>query len=237
MLAHCAAASSLPKNNGSRVGRSAATRSRDALGVLDLQNDYCAPGGCFHRLGLVEPEAMRSMADAAARLVDRARAAGVPVIHVHTLQGDDLPATMSDRNRAQGRDACVRPGSWGAEPFGPRPQPDDLTIIKHGYDPFLGTSLERDLRSRGIERLFVAGVFTDICVDSLARTGYQLGFKLVVARDATLPLERSLDASLKTMERYYNALILDGGAAAELLCSAEPEIESAPAYEQLAVGS
>ncbi len=114
---------------------------------------------------------------------------------------------MRDRNHAQGRDTCVRPGSWGAKPFRPRQQPGDLIVVKHGYDPFLGTSLERDLRGAASSACFLAGVFTDICVDALARTGYQLGFELVVARDVTLPLDASLDASLKTMERYYNARI------------------------------
>ena len=236
VLARCAATASSNKGSGARAGRRAAPRSRDALVLLDLQNDYCAPDGCFHRLGLIEPEAMRPIAEAAARLADQARAAGALVVHVHTLQGEDLPATMRNRNHAQGRDTCVRPGSWGAKQFGPRPQPGDLTVVKYGYDPFLNTSLERDLRERGIECLIVAGVFTDICVDACARTGYQLGFELVVARDATLPLERPLEASLKTMERYYNARIFDAEAAAALFCSREPETASTPSYGQFAMG-
>jgi nicotinamidase-related amidase len=236
VLARCGATGTSDGGRGARADRRPAVRSRDALVVLDLQNDYCAFGGCFHGLGLIEPEATRAVADAASRLVDMARAANVLVVHVHTLQGRDLPATVRDRNRAQGRDKCVRAGSWGAKPFGPLPQSGEPIVVKRGYDPFLGTSLECDLRRRGVERLVVTGVFADVCVDALARTAYQLGFELVVARDATLPLERPLDACLKTMERYYNAQIVDAAVAAALLCSCEPETAPTPPWGRLAVG-
>jgi nicotinamidase-related amidase len=234
VLASCAATFTSDAGRGVHAGRRAAVRSRDALVVLDLQNDYCAFGGCFHRLGLIEPEATRAVADAASQLVDMARAANVLVVHVRTLQGRDLPATMRDRNHAQGRDTCVLAGSWGAKPFGPQPQSGEPIVVKRGYDPFLGTSLERDLRRRGVERLIVTGVFADVCVDALARTAYQLGFELAVARDATLPLERPLEACLKTMERYYNAQIVDRAAA--LFCSYEPEKASRPPWGWAAMG-
>ena len=208
-------------------------RARSALLVVDLQNDYCAPEGCFQRLGLVDPTATRAVGEVARRLVAGARVAGAPVFFVRTVQGEAAPATVRARNRAQGRADCVRPGSWGAEPFGPAPRPGESVVVKHGYDPFLGTSLEKDLRRRGIERVVLTGVFSDVCVDAAARTAYQLGFEVAVVREGTLALERNQDECLDAMERFYGARVLDAEGALSLLApasaSARPAPESAPA--------
>jgi nicotinamidase-related amidase len=192
-------------------------RARDALLVVDLQNDYCAPEGCFHRLGLIDPARTRAVADAAARLVGAARTAGVCTTFVRTVQDESLHRNVRERNRAEGRADCVQRGAWGAEPFGPHPRPGDPVLVKRGYDPFLGTTLERDLHRRGVERLIVVGVFTDMCVDALARSAFQLGFEPVIVRDACLPLERDQDECLGFMQRYYGARVVDAAGAAALL--------------------
>ena len=207
--------------------------ARGALLVIDLQNDYCAPEGCFHGLGLIDPARTRAVAEVVRRLVAAARVAGTPVVFVRTVQGDAAPATVRARNRAQGRADCVLPGSWGAEHFGPAPRPGEPVIVKHGYDAFLGTALERELRRRGVERVLLTGVFTDVCVDAAARTGYQLGFDSAVVREGTLPLERPQDECLGVMERYYGARVLDLEGALALLAASGATgrhvSESAPA--------
>ena len=201
--------------------RSAPARARrgDALVLVDLQNDYCAADGCFGRLGLIDPARTKQVAEAAERLATSARRAGVDVIFVRSVQGDALPETVRQRNRAAGRE-CVLPGSWGAAPFGPDARGGERVVTKSGYDAFLGTSLERDLRQRGIERLIVAGVFSDVCVDALARSAYQLGFQVAVVGDATLALEREQSECLAFMERYYGAHVLDAESAQKLLAGA-----------------
>ena len=213
--------------------RPADGRARSALLVVDLQNDYCAPDGCFHRLGLVEPERTREVAEVARRLVAGARTAGSPVVFVRTVQSEAAPANVRARLRAQGRADCVRPGSWGAESFGPTPRPGEPVLVKHGYDAFLGTTLERDLRRRGIERLVLTGVFTDVCVDALARTAYQLGFEVALVGEGTLPLERGQDECLDAMERFYGVRVVDAEGALSLLAGsgdgARPAAESAQA--------
>jgi ureidoacrylate peracid hydrolase len=203
-------------------------RRRSALLVVDLQNDYCAPDGCFHRLGLVDPARAGQVGDVARRLVAGARVADAPVFFVRTVQGETVPETVRARNRAQGRAECVRPGSWGAEPFGPPSRTGEPVIVKHGYDAFLNTTLERDLRRRGIDRVVLTGVFTDVCVDALARTAYQLGFEVAVVREGTLPLERDQAECLGALERFYGACILDAEAASRLLAAADSEVRPAP---------
>ena len=56
-----------------------------------------------------------------------------------------------------------------------------------------------------IRHLILGGVFSDVCVDAIARTAYQKGFFVSVATDATLPLERDADEACSFMQRFYGA--------------------------------
>jgi nicotinamidase-related amidase len=55
---------------------------------------------------------------------------------------------------------------------------------KSRYSAFAGTDLELKLRERGIAEVHLVGVCTDICVLHTAVDAYNLGFKIVVYKDA-----------------------------------------------------
>ena len=136
-----------------------------ALLIVDIQNDYF-PGGANP---LHEPEAA---ADAARRVLERFRAAGEPVIHVqHVWDAPDAP--------------FMRPGTEGVEirrEVAPR---DGETVIqKHAPNAFLRTSLEQELRGRGIDAITVCGMMTSMCVDATVRAAADLGFDVTVVHDA-----------------------------------------------------
>jgi len=182
--------------------------SPGALLVVDMQHDLCAEGGRFHRLGLVDPAAMRVLARRIGTLVAWARASGVEVIFTRMLgDPDSLPANVVERNRRLGRQGYLLDGTPGAALFGVEPAPGELVVSKRGYDPFVGTALERHLRDRGVGHLLLAGVFADVCVDAAARTAYQLGFQVTVPADATVALRRELDETLEFMRYLYDARI------------------------------
>jgi nicotinamidase-related amidase len=65
-----------------------------------------------------------------------------------------------------------------------RPLPNETIVEKHGYDAFLETPLDSELRSRGINYLYVCGVMTDICVDSTIRSAFNKEYRTTVASDA-----------------------------------------------------
>nr|WP_067297301.1 cysteine hydrolase family protein [Marinobacterium profundum] len=56
---------------------------------------------------------------------------------------------------------------------------------KRGLNAFSNTQLEDLLRSKGIERLVLAGTVTSICIDSTARHAAELGFRVTVLSDCT----------------------------------------------------
>jgi nicotinamidase-related amidase len=63
-------------------------------------------------------------------------------------------------------------------------QPDDVTLRKTTCDAFYGTSLEAELRARGITTLVLMGFATDFCVDTTLRSAASKDFAIVVVADA-----------------------------------------------------
>lgn len=62
--------------------------------------------------------------------------------------------------------------------------PNVYWIDKRHYSAFSGTDLDIRLRERGINEIHLTGVCTDICVLHTAVDAYNLGYKIVVHRDA-----------------------------------------------------
>jgi nicotinamidase-related amidase len=63
-------------------------------------------------------------------------------------------------------------------------QGDDLLISKRHWGAFAQTALESELRSRGIETVVLAGIATNMGVESTLRQGTGLGFAFVTVEDA-----------------------------------------------------
>jgi len=86
------------------------------------------------------------------------------------------------------------------------PAVDEQVVRKPRYDAFLRTSLEDDLRARGIDTLAIAGVITNCCVDTTARSAFMRGFGALVLDDcvATFAEERDLhDAALRNLSLLF----------------------------------
>ena len=63
-------------------------------------------------------------------------------------------------------------------------QDGDLVITKRHWGAFAQTNLEAELRARGVETIVLAGIATNIGVESTFRQGTGLGFAFVVVEDA-----------------------------------------------------
>ena len=58
-----------------------------------------------------------------------------------------------------------------------------MIIAKHHWGAFYGTELDLQLRRRGIRRIILGGISTNIGVESTARSAAEHGYELVVAED------------------------------------------------------
>ena len=67
------------------------------------------------------------------------------------------------------------------------PMDGDLVITKARYSGFAGTPLDAVLRSRGIRYLLMAGIASNVCVESTLRDAYFHEYWPIMIEDATMP--------------------------------------------------
>ncbi len=63
-------------------------------------------------------------------------------------------------------------------------QPGDVVITKRQWGAFYGTDLDQQLRRRNIRTILMAGIATNIGVESTARAAHDMGYQLVFVEDA-----------------------------------------------------
>ncbi|MFJ3496990.1 cysteine hydrolase family protein [Streptomyces sp. NPDC086091] len=181
-------------------------RTRTALVVVDLQNDFCAGPTARARFGGA-PARLDAAVAGSVRATAEARRRGVDVVFVR-FTGDprDQGAAWRHRDLALGKRPKCLEGSWGAEFHGVTPAPGEAVFTKRArFDAFLGEGFEDHLHARGIGHLVLAGLYADVCVDSTARTAFQKGFHVTVLTDCTTALHLPYDTVLHFMRTVYGA--------------------------------
>ncbi len=78
----------------------------------------------------------------------------------------------------------------GAQKPGFEPRDGDIVVEKDVNSGFIGTSLDVDLRRRGINRLVIVGFFTNFCVDTTTRMAGNLGFDTYLVHDGCATTNR-----------------------------------------------
>jgi nicotinamidase-related amidase len=134
-----------------------------ALVMVDLQNTYRE--GVMKLVG-VEPALIEARA-----LLDRARGAGIPIIHIRHDAGAGSPYDVR---------APIGQISNEVAPAG-----DEPVVTKNYPNSFIGTDLEARLRAAGVSNVILAGFMTHMCINSTARGAFNLGFHPTVVAAAT----------------------------------------------------
>lgn len=179
-----------------------------ALLVIDMQRDFCSPGGYAEQAGM-DIQRLRSPVPRIRRLLEMARAGGCLVIHTREGHRTDLsdcsPVKMA-RSAAAGApigsqgpmERLLIRGEYGHDIMDElAPQAGEPVIDKPGYGAFYQTDLELILRSAGIERLALTGITTDVCVHSTLREAIDRGFECFTVSDACAAAEPVIhDAAL-----------------------------------------
>jgi len=134
-------------------------------------------------------EAQREAVPNMARLVDRARSAGVPVLHCLVVRrADDKGSNTNARLFAATRKLGIRlePGSEGAALLPELgPEPDDIVLQRfHGLGPMGGTDLDPILRNLGVRTIVGVGVSVNVAITNFVMDAVNGGYDFVLARDA-----------------------------------------------------
>lgn len=166
---------------------------RTAFVIIDMQRDFLEPGGFGETLGN-DVSLLQAAVGPCRRVLSAARTIGIMVVHTregHKPDLSDAPPAKLERGNPSLRIGA--PGPMGrilvrGEP-GHDIVPDlypvdgEVVIDKPGKGAFYATRLEEALRGRGIDTLLVAGVTTEVCVNTTVREANDRGYRCIVLSD------------------------------------------------------
>jgi len=161
--------------------------SASALLVIDLQMGI---------LGLpLAPHSADTVVAKSARLVSAWRAQARPVALTTVAWAKDFADALQ---QPVDRPLPMPPGGLPANWAELSPElsacSGDILITKRQWNAFHGTELDLQLRRRGVRQLVIAGVATNMGVESTARVAYELGYRVVFAEDAISSISAEMHA-------------------------------------------
>jgi nicotinamidase-related amidase len=196
--------------------------STTAVLTMELQNGIVGEGGMLP--ALLEEIARAGTLDTVRRVCDAARAAGARVVHCTAVSRADgagssanckIFALAARQRREQGHGATDL-GTPGADLIPGLEDPRDIVVGRlHGMTPFTSTSLDQILRNLGIRTVVATGVSVNLGVWGMAMSAMDLGYQVVIPRDAVAGVPReyadavldnslSLIATLVTSEQLLD---------------------------------
>ncbi|HEX5144059.1 MAG TPA: cysteine hydrolase family protein [Mycobacterium sp.] len=180
-----------------------ANLTESALILIDCQNTYTQ--------GVMELDGVQAALDEAATLLERARVAGIPIIHIQHDAGPGSPYDV----RAESGAIVERVAPRDGEPV----------VVKKYPNSFVQTELDQLLKERVATSLVLAGFMTHMCVNSTARGAFNLGYAptVVAAATATRPLP-ALGAQVPATAMQAASL----AAMADLFAVVVPDVATLP---------
>jgi ureidoacrylate peracid hydrolase len=194
-----------------------------AIVVVDMQNAFAAKGGLLDIAG-VDISGADQVVRSIRKIVDTGRRVGIPIVYLQMGYKPDLSNSggpgspnyhkelamhlMNCRPELKGK--LLTEGSWDFEIVDElKPEPADIVIVKTRYSGFQGTTLDSQLRMRGIQYLFMTGIATNVCVESTLRHGYFLDYWPLLITDATMQAGPSSlqEATLFNVESFFGSTV------------------------------
>lgn len=179
-----------------------AALAESALVLIDCQNTYTR--------GVMELDGVSTALDEVATLLDRARTAGIPIIHVQHDGGAGSPYDLGD--------------DIGAIVPLVAPRDGEPVVVKQYPDSFVQTDLDERLKALGVSNLVLTGFMTHMCVNSTARGAFNLGYAPSVVASATatrslpgvdgapLPASAVQQASLAALSDLFAIVVPDAAS-------------------------
>ncbi len=203
--------------------------ARTALIVVDMQNDFGAEDGMFHRAGIPISGIQATVAPTA-RALAAARRAAIPIVYLKMQFEPDLsdagdaeaPNLIVHRRLGVGEPVRAPDGrqsrilikdTWNTDILAElAPQDGDIVVSKHRFSGFFETDLDAILKELGATSLIFTGCTTSICVESTLRDAFFRDYRCLLLEDCTAePIGSDLprtnhDASVRVIETLFGSV-------------------------------
>jgi ureidoacrylate peracid hydrolase len=197
-----------------------------AILVIDMQNDFCSPGGGFDRAG-IPIGAVRNTIPVIATVLAAARKSDIQIAYLKMEHQPDLSDLGGPNHPQQIKHAFMSVGKRVVAPDGREgrvlvkdtwnteivpelaPQPGDVVVSKNRYSGFYETRLDAYLREWGVKDLVFTGCTTSVCVESTLRDAMFRGYRCLLLSDCVAePLgadevRSNHEASLLVIEKLF----------------------------------
>lgn len=189
---------------------------RAAFLSVDMQRDFCGPGGYVDAMGY-DLGLTSAPIPPIASVMRALRGSGVKVIHTregHSPDLSDAPYNKLLRSKLAG-------GGFGIGDVPPkgvgrllvrgeanwqivdelRPEPGEPVVDKPTKGAFASSALDQVLRGLDVAYLLIGGVTTDVCVHSVMREANDRGYWCVLLKDCTAATDRgNYEAAIKQVK-------------------------------------
>jgi nicotinamidase-related amidase len=212
-----------------------------ALVLIDMQRDFLEPGGFGESLGNDVEQLRRTIAPLRA-VLDACRAAGMAVMHTregHLPDLSDCPPSKLLRGNPSMRIGDAGPkgrilvrGEEGHDIIEELyPVAGEPVIDKPGKGAFYATGFGDLLTARGIRRLVVTGVTTEVCVHTTVREANDRGYECLVLSDCVgsyFPLFQRVGLEMVAAQGGIFGWTAESAAFLAALATASPTGADAP---------
>ncbi|WP_119461577.1 isochorismatase family protein [Rhodospirillaceae bacterium SYSU D60014] len=155
------------------------------------------------------------------RLQQTARAAGIPVLHsAYVVDLSTQPAKPFHPVMPDGSSAfsdVKNPLSAICPEVGPAG--DEIVLVKTEASTFAQGDAGMALRARGVEWVFIAGVWTEACIAATVKDAIGLGFRVILVKDACGSGSAAMHqtAILNLANRLYGGAVTDTDGACRMM--------------------
>jgi len=210
-----------------RPGSVAFDPAAAAVIVVDMQNDFGAPGGMFDRAG-IDISGIRKAIAPTARVLESARQSGIRIVYLKMgyrpdltdLGAVDAPNRIRHLNLFKMGQSIKTPDgedtrvlvrdTWSTDIIDElKPEAGDDIVYKHRFSGFYETELDSILKRTAVKHLIVTGCTTSVCVESTIRDAFFRDYHCVLLTDCTSePIGANAprsnhEASLLTIELLF----------------------------------
>lgn len=200
-----------------------------ALLIVDPYNDFMSEGGSMYAITKPTADSVGFYQNMR-KLIPAVRSAGIQVFIVphHRTRKEDFDRWLHVNPvqvQTKGRNA-FGVDTWGGEwhpEFGP--QPGDVIALEHwAQNGFANTDLDAQLKQHNIQKIVLVGFIANSCVESTARFGMELGYRVTLIKDATAAFDfEGMTAANVNAKLYVHANLTTNEFLAALSASANDD--------------